>query len=84
MAVYADKRSLFGFCLLFRLDFDNFVTAAPDAVDNNCLTDLFVVSGGASIPPLCGTNTGQHSKLIMNFLNRSFSPIRILNYSCIL
>jgi hypothetical protein len=50
--------------LLFRLDFDNFVTAAPDAVDNNCLTDLFVVSGGASIPPLCGTNTGQHSEFI--------------------
>ncbi len=47
---------------LFRLDFDNFVSAAPDSVDNNCITDQFIVSGGSSIPPICGTNTGQHGQ----------------------
>ena len=50
----------------FRLDFDNFVTASPDAVDQNCVTDQLVVSGGSTIPPICGTNTGQHSELDIN------------------
>ena len=30
----------------------------------DCLTDTFVVSGGGkSSPVICGTNTGQHSKI---------------------
>ena len=48
----------------FRLDFENFVLNQPDAVDHVCLGDKFLVSGGPPIPAICGTNTGQHRKLI--------------------
>merc|ERR1712226_718920 len=43
-----------------RLDFDNFVLAQPEATDHVCQDDQFIVSGGAPIPAICGTNTGLH------------------------
>ena len=49
---------------LFRLDFENFVLNQPDTVDHVCLGDKFLVSGGPPIPAICGTNSGQHRKLI--------------------
>ena len=46
------------------------MTAAPDSVDQNCVTDQLVVSGGTTIPAICGTNTGQHSKNpVLRFTN---------------
>ena len=35
----------------------------------NCRTDMFTVSGGTEVPPLCGTLTGEHSK---SFLTASY------------
>ena len=56
-----DIKSLF---FIFRLDFENFVLNQPDTVDHVCLGDKFLVSGGPPIPAICGTNSGQHRKLI--------------------
>ena len=47
----------------FRLDFSNFILAQPEATDNKCKDDLFIVTGGSPVPSICGTNTGAHSKL---------------------
>ena len=50
--------------LNFRLDFSNFVLAQPEATDNTCKDDLFIVTGGSPVPSICGTNTGAHSKYL--------------------
>jgi len=47
-----------------RLDFENLVLAQPEATDHVCQADQFIVSGGAPIPAICGTNTGIHSKFV--------------------
>ena len=47
----------------FRLDFVNFVLAQPEATDQTCNKDQFIVTAGSKVPSICGTNTGQHSKL---------------------
>ena len=48
----------------FRLDFANLVLAQPETTDHKCSDDQFIVSGGAPVPSICGTNTGSHSELI--------------------
>jgi len=48
-----------------RLDFDNFVLSQPEGTDHVCQADQFVVSGGAPISSICGTNTGQHMYIDM-------------------
>jgi hypothetical protein len=61
------RKILIGF---HRLDFNNFVLNAP-TLAGACTTDNFKItsasSSGTLVPPvpgsLCGTNTGQHSKL---------------------
>ncbi len=47
---------------MFRLDFASLVLAQPETVDNKCIYDQFIISGGNTIPAICGTNTGLHSK----------------------
>ncbi|XP_063236070.1 uncharacterized protein LOC134538576 [Bacillus rossius redtenbacheri] len=44
----------------YRLDFDQFVVAGPEAVNHVCSSDQFIVSGGGRAPAICGTNTGNH------------------------
>ena len=49
--------------LIRRLDMENFVLAGPESTDNTCMNDEFYVTGGStSLPTVCGTNSGQHSK----------------------
>jgi hypothetical protein len=38
------------------------VLAQPENQENKCEFDQFIVTGGAPIPAICGTNTGAHSK----------------------
>ena len=44
-----------------RLDVENMVLAQPESRENKCEFDQFIVTGGAPIPAICGTNTGAHS-----------------------
>ena len=49
-----------------RLDFDTFVIAQPESsttpIATNCIDARFsTTSQGATMPVLCGTNTGKHS-----------------------
>ncbi|XP_066901673.1 uncharacterized protein [Halyomorpha halys] len=44
----------------YRIDFDQFVLAAPEPVNNVCNNDQFIVSGGNPIPSICGVNNGNH------------------------
>ncbi|KAK7065389.1 hypothetical protein SK128_015790 [Halocaridina rubra] len=45
-----------------RLDFIDFELSQPD-VNGECLTDFLTVTGGTStVPMICGSNAGQHSK----------------------
>ena len=49
--------------LICRLDLENFVLAGPEPTDNTCMNDEFYVTGGSTtLPTVCGTNSGQHSK----------------------
>ena len=41
---------------------NNMILAQPESVDNKCNSDQLIVTGGAPVPAICGTNTGQHSK----------------------
>ncbi|XP_018013364.1 uncharacterized protein LOC108670405 [Hyalella azteca] len=43
----------------FRLDFDEFSVVGPDD-SSDCVTDFLGVTGGSSVPKLCGDLTGQH------------------------
>jgi len=43
----------------FRLDFDAFEILGPDST-SNCVDDFFGVTGGSSVPKLCGDLTKQH------------------------
>jgi len=43
----------------YRLDFDQFKILGPDA-SSKCVDDFFGVTGGSSVPKLCGDLTGQH------------------------
>lgn len=45
----------------FRLDFDQFSIMGPEPVNNVCMNDQFIVSGGIPVPSICGRNTGNHS-----------------------
>ena len=45
-----------------RLDMNNLILAPPESTDNKCNADQLIVTGGAPVPAICGTNTGQHSK----------------------
>jgi hypothetical protein len=38
------------------------VLAQPENQENKCEFDQFIVTGGAPVPAICGTNTGAHSK----------------------
>ena len=51
------------FVHVHRLDMDNLILAQPESTDNKCNSDQLIVTGGAPIPAICGTNTGQHSKI---------------------
>ncbi|XP_069960513.1 uncharacterized protein [Cherax quadricarinatus] len=44
-----------------RLDFLDFQLAQPD-VDGNCNVDFLTVSPSSTVPRICGSNSGQHSK----------------------
>ncbi|GLV46660.1 uncharacterized protein CBL_11497 [Carabus blaptoides fortunei] len=44
----------------FRLDFDQFALMGPEAVNNICNNDQFIVSGGTPVPIICGLNSGNH------------------------
>nr|XP_046468147.1 uncharacterized protein LOC124212301 [Neodiprion pinetum] len=44
----------------FRLDFDQFNIRGPEPTNNACTNDQFIVSGGNPIPPICGSNNGNH------------------------
>ena len=49
--------------MIRRLDLENFVLAGPESTDNTCMNDEFYVTGGSTtLPTVCGTNSGQHSK----------------------
>ena len=49
--------------LIHRLDMENFLLAGPESTDNTCMNDEFYVTGGSTtLPTVCGTNSGQHSK----------------------
>jgi len=43
----------------YRLDFEEFEILGPDAT-SKCVDDFFGVTGGSSVPKLCGDLTGQH------------------------
>ena len=47
----------------FRLDFDQFNIAGPEPINNICNNDQFIVSGGNTVPGICGMNNGNHSEL---------------------
>lgn len=47
----------------FRLDFDQFMLTGPETQNHVCNSDQFLVSGGSPVPTICGTNTGDHSKV---------------------
>ncbi|XP_078034170.1 uncharacterized protein LOC144468505 [Augochlora pura] len=44
----------------FRLDFMIFNIRGPETINNQCIYDQFIVSGGNPVPPICGVNTGNH------------------------
>ncbi|XP_019868812.2 uncharacterized protein LOC109597535 [Aethina tumida] len=44
----------------YRLDFEQFSIMGPETENNMCNNDQFIVSGGSPIPPICGTNMGNH------------------------
>lgn len=48
----------------FRLDLDMFSIAPPEPVNHLCTQDQLLVSGSSPVPTICGTSTGDHSKLI--------------------
>ena len=54
--------------LSHRLDLNNLILAQPEATDHKCNFDQLIVTGGSPIPAVCGTNTGQHSKLYFSFM----------------
>jgi hypothetical protein len=55
-------RTLRIMCIDFRLDFDQFNIAGPESVNHMCNNDQFIVAGGNPAPPICGINSGNHSK----------------------
>ena len=44
-----------------RLDFETFELGPPND-SGVCEDDFFLVTGGTVVPPLCGSNSGEHSK----------------------
>ncbi|CAH1390974.1 unnamed protein product [Nezara viridula] len=59
----------------YRIDFDKFVLAAPEPVNNVCNNDQFIVSGGNPIPGICGVNSGNH--MYVNAGSGNNSPITL-------
>jgi hypothetical protein len=47
------------------LEFVTFNIAPPNA-KGECLTDFFLVTGGSTVPQVCGTNDGQHCEKFRN------------------
>ena len=46
-----------------RLDFETFVLKGPlTGTSNGICEEKFEITGGVTIPTICGTNTGQHCK----------------------
>jgi len=56
--------------LMFRLNFATLQLAQPENVDNKCIYDQFIVSGGNTIPAICGINNGLHSKFFVKVYNK--------------
>ena len=56
--------------LQIRVAFETFDISPPD-FRGQCSTDFFLVTGGSPVPTLCGTNTGQHSKIYIQTLKRT-------------
>lgn len=46
-----------------RLDLDMFSIAPPEAANHLCNQDQLLISGGSPTPTICGSSTGDHSKL---------------------
>ncbi|XP_011149936.2 uncharacterized protein LOC105189507 isoform X2 [Harpegnathos saltator] len=44
----------------YRLDFSQFNIMGPEATNNVCTYDQFIVSGGNPVPTICGNNNGNH------------------------
>ncbi|XP_011160870.1 uncharacterized protein LOC105196560 [Solenopsis invicta] len=44
----------------YRLDFVQFNIRGPETVNNVCVYDQFIVSGGNPVPTICGNNDGNH------------------------
>lgn len=49
-----------------RLDFVTMMLSPPEGNNTNCNSDQFLVTGGSRVPPICGTNSGQHSTAKQN------------------
>ncbi len=67
--MYYVSKIFFNLCKILnscpkRLDFENLNLQQPDGTDHVCTTDQFIVSGGAPIPSICGTNSGTHGEHI--------------------
>ena len=45
----------------YRVDFDEFKIMGPDET-SNCVGDFLAITGGSSLPKICGDMTGQHCK----------------------
>jgi hypothetical protein len=45
-----------------RLDFHDFNIAGTG--EKGCTQDVFTVTGGSDVPPLCGENSEQHGKTV--------------------
>ncbi|XP_012535462.2 uncharacterized protein LOC105836164 [Monomorium pharaonis] len=44
----------------YRLDFVQFNIRGPETMNNVCVYDQFIVSGGNPVPTICGNNDGNH------------------------
>ena len=59
-----------------RLDIENMVLAQPETTDHKCESDQFIVTGGAPVPAICGTNTGAHSKDTFCYVEALYSAYK--------
>jgi len=47
------------------------ILAQPDSTDHKCESDQFIVTGGAPLPAICGTNNGAHMYVDMGLSTNS-------------
>merc|ERR1719312_1036102 len=52
--------------------------AGPQAVDNNCMDDQFIVTGGSPVPAVCGVNTGSHMYVDLGLSTNSPAVLTIV------